>query len=136
MDSGMKQVEHYGLQDPEVLAVAIELAPALFAALNISSRLRKLSYPLASDKDIEDALREAANTEERYEAPGVSIGASDSSERFPDGFLPVNDRLDLLRKTYMAIVIAHETEAKTNIEAARRGDLKVNASHPINVGDL
>jgi hypothetical protein len=136
VQSNNRPLESYGLQDSKVLEAAIELAPALFAALAISNSLQESSYPLTSDAEIEQALREVATAEDRYESPGVSISARDSREMFPNEFLPVTDRLDLLRKVYMAIVIAHETAARSQVEAAKRGELQVESSHPLNVGDL
>jgi len=136
MSSGQEQVESYGLQDPKVLEVAVELAPALFAALDISNKLPESSYPLTAGPELERAFREIATDEDLYESPGVSITKDDVTKQFPSELLPIVDRTDLLRKVYMVIIIARNTAANKAIDAAKRGKLRIEASHPFDVGDL
>jgi|SRR3954464_12723251 len=134
MSAAESPLGDYDLEDPEVLRVAVELAPELFAALEISRRVT--TFPISSDDEIEQALLEVADDQERYEGSGVSIGREEARDRFPNEFLPVADRFDLLRKVYMAIIIAHESEARRRIGLAKRGEYEVQASHPFEVGDL
>ncbi len=125
-----------GLDDPEVLSVATELAPELFAALTLASRIPEDSYPITSKAAVAKTFAEVKKGARRLDLPGVSIAANDTRERFPKEFLPIEDRLDLVRKTYMAIVIAHADDARRNLEAATRGDLDVPSSHPLDLGAL
>ncbi|MGY1684996.1 hypothetical protein ACI8AK_05340 [Geodermatophilus sp. SYSU D00867] len=129
-------LENYRLADPEVLAVARQLAPELFAALEIAAGLDAAAYPLTADTEIERALLQVANSAGRYETPGIQISAEDARDRFPNEFLPVTDHLDLLKKVYMAIVRAHETAARERIAQLKRGEYEIRPSHPFDVGDL
>jgi hypothetical protein len=126
MDSTSGSLENYQLADSKTLAVAQQLAPELFAALEIAARVDSEAYPLTSDSEIEGALLQVANTEDRYEVPGISISAQDAKDRFPNEFLPVTDRLDLLKKVYMAIIRNHEAFARERIAQAKRGEYEIH----------
>ena len=128
----MQELTAYGLEDARVLEVATQIAPELFAALEIAERLEDERFPLESDADIEAIIAEAAGEGGAYDSPGIRITPSVARDRFPDGFLPVTDRFDLIRKAYMAIVIAHESESRERIEAARAAG-GVEASHPFDL---
>jgi hypothetical protein len=125
----------FGLEDPEVIEVASQLAPELFAALVIAGRLGSSTFPLTGNADLERALR-AAVDEDVFDAPGVKITTADVHERFPSDFLPVEDKLDLIRKVYMSIVIAHTTAAHAKLHAVRRGEERIECSHPLDLEAL
>ena len=128
----MAGVGAYGLDDRDVLEVATQLAPELFAALAIAEKLEDKRFPLESVKHLEEVLAATAGDGETFESPGVRISRRDPTDRFPKGFLPVTGRLDLIRKVYMAIVIAHESESRERLRDARAKG-SVQASHPIDL---
>jgi hypothetical protein len=125
----------YKLADSRVLAVAVELSPELFAALAISAKLPDSAFPLASPADLKNALSRIADNEGVFDSPGVRI-IPDDCDRFPNDFLPVIDRLDLIRKVYMSIIIAHEAESRRLINSVRREGAKSTASHPFDLEAL
>lgn len=125
----------YGLSDDKVLQVAVELAPALFGALRVANSLEASHFPLASDRDLLSALRAVANKRGTFETDAVTITASDVKDGFPEGFLPVNDKLDLIRKIYLAIIIAHRERSSADLQAAR-ADKNFRSSHPLDLEAL
>ncbi len=65
----------------------------------------------------------------------MTITASDVKDGFPEGFLPVNDKLDLIRKIYLAIIIAHRERSSADLQAAR-ADKNFRTSHPLDLEAL
>ena len=128
----MYEIESFGLSDPDVLGVAMQLSPELFAGLAIAHRLDDARFPLTRDADLEAVIREVGDEEGTYAVPGVQIQPVDAKDRFPSEFLPVVDRLDLIRKVYMAIVIAHQSESRARLDELR-SEGKVQASHPFDL---
>ena len=55
----------------------------------------------------------------------------EGANRFPDEFLPIQDKLDLLRKVYLAIIISHREASKRAWAKANDGSTTLLASHPI-----
>lgn len=123
--------EEYGLDDPEVLRQATELSPELFAALAIAKKVEPAAFPLKTDKAIEGALAAAANEGSDFRVPGVVITPTAARDHFPNEFLPVVNRADLVRKIYLAIVINHTASARREIAKVDRSTLRDRISHPM-----
>lgn len=125
------ELADYGLTDPDVLEIAVQMAPELFAALHIAHSLDSSHFPIQSDAAIEKALEAVANDGKQFALPGVQISGKAARDHFPDEFLPVTDRFDLLRKVYLAIIINHRESALDTWAKVQNGSLKLNASHPL-----
>ncbi|MEP7122167.1 MAG: hypothetical protein ABJE95_14705 [Byssovorax sp.] len=125
------KLEAFGLDDPEVLEQATHLAPELFAALAIARSLDSATFPITSDDGIEKALAAAANSGDRFATPGVTITPKKARDSFPNEFLPVRNRVDFVKKVYLAIVIDHKAAAQREIDQLDKAQMKLRASHPI-----
>ena len=128
----MTSIDRYDLHDPDVLRVASELSPDLFVALRIAAKLKDRAYPIETDNDLEAALAIVAGKSGVFEGMNIRIAPGDPKDRFPNEFLPIVDRFDLIRKLYMAIIIAHQSDSQPRIDAARAGTT-TGATHPINL---
>jgi hypothetical protein len=124
------------LNDPELRDQAIDLAPTVFAALRIAAGIEANRFPLSTAKDLDAVLRTVVGNEERFRSRGVAFSREEALEHFPDEFFPVTDRVDLLKKAHLAIVIAHTASERRTFEESRvsPGDFKV--SHPMPEGVL
>ena len=125
--------ELYGLGDPDLLQEAMTLAPELFAALRLANRLGPERYPITSDDNLEDLLTSVANDGSNFVSRGIII-ARDDTDRFPDGFLPITDSRDLVRKVYMAIIIDHQAKGEAQLANIRNGTIQLDVSHPLPEG--
>lgn len=121
----------YGLTDPAILEAATQMAPELFAALHIAHTLDSSHYPLKSDTAIEKALEAVANDGKQFTVPGVQISSKAARDHFPNEFLPIDDRFDLLRKVYLAILINHRESALRTWAKIKDGSYAPAASHPM-----
>ena len=124
-------LEDFGLDDPEVLETATRMAPPLFAALRIARVLGDDAYPIESRDAIEPAFAAVANEGDHFLLSGLQITAEAAREQFPEDFLPITDRHDLVQKVHMAIVIAHEAASREAWQLVRSGEMELEASHPI-----
>lgn len=124
-------IENFGLDDEEMLREAKELAPELFAALEIAKSVPVSDFPLESDEHIERVLGAVANEGGNFKVPGVIITPKAARDYFPNEFLPVTDRGDLVRKIYLAIVINHSEHAKRQVAKLERTGLQERISHPL-----
>jgi hypothetical protein len=120
----------YGLDDPEILQEATQLAPELFSALLLAKRIGD-RLPITSDTDIEALLGVAAEADGDFVFPGVHIRKLEARDRFPNEFLPVTDRRDLVRKAYLAITIEHQRREHSQREKIHTGKVRLTASHPL-----
>jgi hypothetical protein len=124
-------LEDYGLTDPIVLEAAVRMAPALFIALHIAHRLDSSHFPIESDAAIERALDSIANDGDQFSLGGAKITRQGAKDRFPNEFLPIVDRRDLLDKVYIAIIASHRQSSREEWEKIQSGKKTLKASHPV-----
>lgn len=119
----------FGLEDPSVLETAVRLAPPLFGALRLATQLSDASYPLDSMDKIKLAFASVADNG-RYEQPGFLITGTGLDNGFVSELLPVTDRIDLIRKIFLALNIGHTKIMQASLQRAlaRR---PLHASHPL-----
>jgi len=91
----------FGLDQPEIFALARTLAPELFGTLYA---VCKVSPPFETPEDLAAAL--FAETDE-FRGPGVIITPDLFYQFLPREFFPIEDKADLLRKAYIGITAAH-----------------------------
>lgn len=129
----MENLAEYNLQDERILKIAIELAPELFSALSIANHLEDSVFPIKSGSELENILTIAGDENGVFEIPNVRITKADSKQHFPKEFLPIADRFDLIRKIYMAIIIAHQEKSRRFLNLLKSGKRKIEASHPFDL---
>ncbi len=129
----METLDEYALHDKAILKLAIELAPELFAALSIAKHVKASAFPLKSESELENILIHAGDEHGVFEIPNVRITKADCKNQFPKKFLPIVDRFDLIRKIYMAIIIAHQEKSRENLKAIKQGKRQLGASHPFDL---
>ena len=124
-------LDDYGLTDPAILEEATRMAPELFMALALARGLDASHYPLTSDIAIERALQSVANDGDQFVLGGARVTSKAAKDRFPNEFLPVVDRFDLLRKAYIAVIISHRESSRRAWEKVQSGSEVLKASHPV-----
>lgn len=122
-------ISSYGLEDPELLEAAAKLAPALFSALKIAQELEPDHFPIRSDEELERALAAVANDGDQFSHSGLVITKA-GVNRFPDEFLPIANKLDLVEKVYLAIIISHRAQSQQELERIRNQGIDIESSHP------
>jgi hypothetical protein len=116
------EVADFGLTDASMLEAATRLSPALFRALHAAHTLDTSHFPIETAAAIGQALATVAKGD-----PPFLVG----STRFPDELLPVIDKLDLLRKLFLALMIDHRASSQREWARAQSGALVLAASHPL-----
>ena len=129
-DTNPLKADDYGLTDPAILEVALRVAPILFMALRIAHTLDNSHYPIDSSQKIEKALHTIMGDGDEFALAGHRITKNAAKHQFPNEFLPIVDKYDLIRKVYLAIVISHQNSARSEWEAIKTGKKKIDASHP------
>lgn len=130
-------VATYGLDDAETLHQAIEMAPELFTALLIARQVPGDRYPIHDKGRLRSELEKLVGTKGMpFRHSTIAFSEAEAEALFPDEFYPVEDRQDLVRKVFMAIVRAHTSDARKNLEAAKSGALNAKPSHPFDLGAL
>lgn len=116
------EISDFGLMDVAVLETALHLSPTLFGALRVAHRLDASHFPIETDAAIERVLTALASDGTQH-----LVGKT----QFPGEFLPIVDKLDLLRKVFVAITIAHQASSRREWEKVRSGASVLAASHPL-----
>jgi hypothetical protein len=118
------EISDFGLADVAVLETAMHLSPILFGALRVAHRLDASHFRIETDAAIERVLTALASDGTQH-----LIG----KRPLPGEFLPIVDKLDLLRKVFIAITIAQQASSRREWERVQSGALVLAASHPLPV---
>jgi hypothetical protein len=135
MESHAYAASNFGLNDPEVLRTATEIDPELFAALRIAASSSH-DYPIAGADDLVQAIFGSSTQKGRFKSTGVTFEEQDVRERFPEHSFPIVNRVDFVRKAYMAMVLAHQMDSAERLTAAKADGLPVEPSHPLDLEEL